>query len=115
MNVRYGVQAPGEIVTPCESMAEALAMATPEDKIWLLDGARTLVELPLAFNRCVNVNGNKINSAVLRGAEVNRHGNELPLPDSAPFLVIDVDRSDIDWLPNGIGGPVVHFRPKGEG
>jgi hypothetical protein len=88
MNVRYGVQAPGEIVTPCESMAEALAMATPEDKIWLLDGARTLVELPLAFNRCVNVNGNKINSAVLRGAEVNRHGSEFSLTPAEADAVI---------------------------
>lgn len=119
IDIYYGVLAPGasgELLTPCDTMEQALTIATPEDSIWLCSGPLLgkrdvcLIELPAAFNRCVNVNGQKINSAVLRGAEVERHGNELPLPDQAPFLIVNIDRSEVEWLPKGIGGPVVRYQ-----
>lgn len=119
MLVTYSViesQPEGEIGTPCESMEEALRLADNDDAIWLCEGAdgQMLLSLPDSFNRCVNVNGHKINSAVLRRTEVNCDGNTLPLPDEAPMLIIDIDRSEIDWLPKGIGGPVVRFYPPRE-
>lgn len=114
MDIYYGVMTPADILSPCDSMEEALALADTEDAIWLCsgslieDGDVTIVKLPDSFNRVVNVQGRKMNSAVLRRSEVNCHGNALPLPDEAPLLIIDIDRSTIDWLPKGVGGPVVH-------
>lgn len=91
------------------SLREAKRRHAAGDPIWLVINNERALELPASYNRCVAVEGTKINTAVMCNAEINAEGNAFPLPDEAPMLIFDLDHGRVDWLPDGIGQRVVNL------
>jgi hypothetical protein len=104
----------GEDDETCESFREAVRRRGGyEDVLWLVINGERVLELPATFNRCVAVEGKKVNSAVIHHREADNGHNAFPLPDRFPMLIFDFDHGRVDWLPDGIGHRVVNLYLEG--
>lgn len=102
-----------DALPPCESFREAVRRRAFTDTIWLVINGERVLELPATFNRCVAVDGTKVNTAVIHQREAENEHNSFPLPDRFPLLIFDFDHGRVDWLPDGIGHRVVNLYLEG--